>query len=109
MPQRAGVGETWDRHEQLARELLKLMPYHDTNPLMQTLWERMAAQLGRCTECVERYHWAREWLTEEYDTDSLLPMTDMLRRLDAERITRSLVHPDQMACAFFEVSAHVGH
>jgi hypothetical protein len=94
-----------DRHEQLARELLKLMPYHDTHPLMQTMWQHMAAQLGRCTQCVERYHFAREWLKEEYDTDSLLPMTDMLQRLDAQRITRSLVHADDLPAAFFEVRA----
>lgn len=59
------------------------------SPLRQ-LWNRISNEMRNCLQCISQHHQAQDMYTMEYDSTSIAPLLDILRKLDYERVTSHL-------------------
>ncbi|XP_038897395.1 uncharacterized protein LOC120085485 isoform X2 [Benincasa hispida] len=61
---------------------------HDS-PLRR-LWKRISMEMNHCIQCICQHHQAKDMYSSEYESSSIGPLLDVLRRLDEERVTQYL-------------------
>ncbi|CAK8535549.1 unnamed protein product [Lathyrus sativus] len=59
------------------------------SPLRQ-LWNRISNEMRHCLQCISQHHQAQDTYSMEYDSTSIAPLLDILRKLDYERVTSHL-------------------
>ncbi|KAG7997209.1 hypothetical protein I3843_01G200700 [Carya illinoinensis] len=62
---------------------------HPDSPLKQ-LWKRISDEMRKCIQCISQYHQALEMYDREYELSCIIPLLDVLRTLDEQRVTQHL-------------------
>ncbi|PRQ51867.1 putative helicase senataxin, P-loop containing nucleoside triphosphate hydrolase [Rosa chinensis] len=63
---------------------------HSDSPLRQ-LWRRISEEMRQCIQCISQHYQTQEMYSTEYESSSIGPLLDVLRRLDEERVTQHLI------------------
>ncbi|KAI4355924.1 hypothetical protein L6164_004648 [Bauhinia variegata] len=57
---------------------------------LRCLWKRISDEMKHCLQCISQHHQAQDMYRMEYESSSIGPLLDVLKRLDYERVTLHL-------------------
>lgn len=57
---------------------------------LRRLWKRISDEMRHCLQCISQHHQAQDMYNTEYESSSIGPLLDILRKLDYERVTSHL-------------------
>eukprot|EP00850_Spirogloea_muscicola_P001467 SM000005S17264 [mRNA] locus=s5:1111561:1129649:+ [translate_table: standard] len=87
----------WCQHQELMLPLLEPFYHYDSHATtagragpesdLVLLWRRVKADLAACTRCIAAYHRGQAYYAQEFEEEVVAPLLDVLRRLDAERVS----------------------
>eukprot|EP00850_Spirogloea_muscicola_P007996 SM000041S15555 [mRNA] locus=s41:680126:694929:- [translate_table: standard] len=92
-----GGRHAWCQHQELMLPLLEPFYHYDSHATtaesaapesdLVQLWRRVKADLSACTRCIAAYHRGQAYYAQEFEDEVVAPLLDVLRRLDAERVS----------------------
>ncbi|KAK8514255.1 hypothetical protein V6N13_063157 [Hibiscus sabdariffa] len=81
---------SWDIMGPLLETFYNYFKDDNNDSPLRLLWHRISEEMRHCIQCVSQHHQAQEMYSTEYESCSIGPLLDVLRRLDEERVTQHL-------------------